>query len=112
MDEEILRWMVLGGITVSGLAVSVSAWFPRQKRLADWFMVAGGTMTPLSFIGMILYYEILALFASEYDWLEHLINGGLAGGAVLFAMGYVLDRAGRRKAQDYDRTSGPLPPMR
>lgn len=110
MDDELVRWMILGSIVVAGLAVCVASWFPREKRLQDWLMVGGSTLVPLSLIVMIVLSEYSSAFRTWMDWLEIAIPAGIAGGSILFAMGFVLDRVSRRRHQNYREVEVSLPP--
>lgn len=107
MGRDLIEWMVLASIIVAGLAVCVGTWVPRRKRAADWFMAAGGTMTPLAMIGLTVVNEIFYIFG---EWLDTFLYGLLAGGALLFAMGYVMDRLNRRNQQDYRHMAQPRAP--
>jgi hypothetical protein len=112
MNSQLEMWMILGALVISGLSIAIASWFPRRKCLADWLMVAGATMMPLGLIAAIVYYEVLD-YSYHAQWIEPFLLGCMCGGAVLFAMGYVLDRISRRNEQDYRAAEQSfLPPQR
>jgi hypothetical protein len=100
MDSNLMMWMILGSLMVSGGAIAIASWFPRGKPLAHRLMVAGATMMPVGLIAMTLYFEVLS-FRYHEEWVDHVLMGAMCGGALVFAMGYVLDRISRRNEQDF-----------
>ena len=109
VESDLIRILALACIILAGLVVSITSWLPRGKRLADWVMVVGATMAPLGLLLMTLYYEVLYSMDSLYDiydWLEDVSVGLTAGGAILFAMGFAMDRISRRKREEFRAATG------
>ena len=98
-----LLYAIFAGFGLSVLAVAIGAWLPRRKKLPDWLMVAGGTLAVIAFAGLLLAmfgYSLIGRVRQDL-WIP-MVSAGIGAGSLLFAMGYVMDRLGRRKAEGFD----------
>ena len=107
--QKLFEYAILAGLLFSGLAICVATWLPRNRSLADFLMIIGGTAAPIGLAGPILINEVPDLY--HLYPLENAFLGLMTIGVLVFAMGFILDRIARRRVASFEAHAPPPPGM-
>jgi hypothetical protein len=98
--HDLQQTLVLAAFGIFGGALTVGAWLPRRRGTADWLMGIGATVAAISFGA---FGSALSLFDSNQlkQGLLFAGEGGMGTGALLFSMGFLMNRMEQRRREGH-----------